>query len=717
MNFSGTNLYPAELYAQDHPAMRFDLVSPFERAAAATGVGETERAKVLEHLTASIDARLVWAMAHRSTWELDWRYCEQEYSLSNERRADNQRIASVYELDPDDTEDERNEERASVSIPVGLEVVEQQVPRYYDALFGADLDKYVDLIGRDSVDQAMSETVESFLNYQQGHEINTPLVGFRWLRDGCMYGTGIMAQGWDFQHNRRTCESVPLWDMWFDPAAREVDACRWLFWRRTVTVADLMAMREAGQLLFTDASLSQALDEVGSPMLVDHLEQGTITAPGGQELINPDKQVNLYLYMQKERWVYVVNCRLIVAITENQVPPETNSQGKVTARYYPVFTFTPTPAIATETEEPGLYGLSLLSMARTMIDLQNSLTHLMHQGTARTALGVTCMDPDLAAEAINNQTQLKAGSIYPIRDPEKSVKQLLFPDVAGPCLNAINHLDMRLERLHGVNNALRGMATYATETATGKSQDLTQATHRLAQGIKLAYWTMRRFWTVALQLNKAYLEESEYIRVIGEEATWHPISKADMNGIAGKDLVPTGMPLSASHAFLAQQGLNLVTLMQQLKMGGMTDLDDRKVLRDTLVAMGYRNIDLICRREMQVGQDPRQENAILLQGGNILVGPHDDHESHYSEHATLYYVPQARDAFKQDPNLLAKFEAHVATHAQALEGAGQGMEGGKPADGLGSGTGMPGLNSQMPAARPKPAGELQAQMAEQGVPA
>jgi len=711
-NLDPANRYPEEML--EHPALKFELVKPFEKAAAMEGGGsDAPRGRILEYLAADFKRRYDWAGTHRSTFEGDWRYCEQEYSLANERRLDNERIASIYERDPDDSGDEKDEERASISLPVGLEVVEQQVPRYYDALFGADLDKYVDLVGRDSVDQDQSDSVEAFMNYQQGHEINTPMIGYRWLRDGCIYGTGIMGQGWDFASNRRTAMHIPLWDMWFDPAGLDVDSCRFIIHRRRMTVAELMEMREAGKCFFTDKALEGSLDEDG--MIVEHDTLGdvaSIATPGGAVHINPDKQVSLYIYMQKDRWIYVVNQTLVVAVADNLVPPENTSPGAAATRLYPVFLFTPNPALSTEDTQPGVYGLGLLSMARVMIDMQNSLAALMHGGVARSALGITFVDPD-ECEALGTQRQTKAGDMIPCRNPEKAVNQLNFPDVSGPCLNGLSHLDMRLERLHGVNNAMRGMATYATETATAKAQDLNQSNHRMAQGIKLGYYTMRKFWTVALHLNKGYLEESEYIRVIGEEATWHKFSRADMEGVAGKDLVPTGMPLAASQAFLAQQGLNLVALMQQLKAGGMVDLDDRKVLRDTLIAMGYRNIDQVCRREMQVGQDPTQENAILLQGGRIMVGPHDDHDSHYQNHMSLYYVPQARDAFKMDPNLQSQFDAHIATHAQALEGAGQGMPAGKPSEGLGSGTGLPGMNTSVPTARPKPAGELQAQMGAQ----
>jgi hypothetical protein len=709
------NTYPQEVFTGTHPAMNLNLLREVEwregqpahdRDVVAGGTFDADAArKAIIYLNGWRYNLFAWMRAKRSAFEQEWLRAEREYEL--EVIGEMERTKSVLPLDPDREQsggDEYNEERANVALPVWFEHTEQMIPRYYEALFGSDPDKFVEVIGRLGNDKVRADTVQEYLNYQQGWEIPTAQIGHDWIRDGIVYSTGIMAQRWNRIDNARAVENVPIWNMWFDPAARHVSDCRFIVWRRYATVAEIKEMRGIGAMAFTDEALSDIAGSIPESADQPAREALNLLAPE-----DDNRQVTIDLWMERDRWIYVVNDYLIVAIVENEIPPVVKANGKILHHSYPVHLFRPLPALQKRDRDRGVYGLSAITMGLPLSDLQNSVTYLMHKGLARQALGVVFVDPDAAPEAYSGSVQIEAGKMYPVKEAGKNVAQINFPAVTSTCLQAIDFLDSRIERLGGVNNALRGSATFSGETATAKQQDLSQATERVRMGILLAYQTMREFWDVALRLNQAYLEESEYRRVVGERSAWAPISRNDLEGIVGKDLVPTGMPLSSSRAWLAQQGLNIASLIQQMKAGGMADVDPRRILRDTLVAMGYRGVDESIPAARRCGNDPTQENELMLDGELVEVGPNDNHEGHLQQHLALFYSPEVREGMKASPILMQAIEAHVQMHAEALEGPAQQAGTSGPSGDHAPGVGLPGQNDALPGARPKPQAELDAQ--------
>jgi hypothetical protein len=684
-----------------HPAMLAERFRPGETR----DTGDVFEA--LENLRTWLDGIQTWMGEERSRFEPDWRYTENEYRIARERAIDENRSASVFQRDPDASRRGRRDRDAELALPVGFEAVEQAIPRDYEAMLGSDPDAYVTVIGREANDEERSRGAQEFLNYQQGWEIDTPIIWRKFIRNARMYGIGILGQLWDFEANTRRVEVCSPWDVWFDPGATGITDCRYIRWRRRVTVGDVLDRIRIGAFA------------INPEAVWDIVAAATV----GEELANPThvgverdetREIQLDIYMEPDRWIYVLADTLIVAVVSSQVPPIRDSQGQPTRWTFPIHIYVPLPEVDEEESPKSVYGLSTLVLGRSIIDMQNSITYLMHKGLARSALGVYFGDPSAMTNPVNGQIELKAGSVFPVRDPRNNMMVETPPDPTGVCLNALGNLDVRMERLSGVNNAIRGQANYATETAYAKQQDLGQATYRFSLDAKMGISAMRHYWDVALRLNQEYLEPTEFIRVVGEKAAWHPFSNEDLQAVSGKDLVPTGMPLSANRQAMAQMGLNLIPLMQQLKAGGMADLDVRRVLRDTLVSLGFRGVEQVVPPAINAGRDPQQENELILQGIPVEVTPNDNHENHYHTHLAMFYDPDARLILKENGAALSGFEAHLAKHAAYLE-----PESGQPAsssgDGMGAGMGVAGQNlNPAPSSRPKPTSELMSQVEGSG---
>lgn len=700
--------YPIDVIRGEHPAFNFGLLNKSEI--------DLRSGKFIESIR-KFDA---WIRSvhdnmrsFRAGFEKEWIEAEQEYNLTDERRQDAGRDASAFMIDPDNIDgDEFGRERASIALPVGYEMTEQTGARYYEVFFGSDQDRFVEIRGRERNDDPGSETVEDWMNFQQGYQINTPRAGLGWCRDACVYGTGIMAQLWDFEMNRRTMKNVSIWDLLFDPAAHEIDECRYTEWRQWITVKQALDMRDKEKFAFTDEAFEASLEPEAEAQEAEQEPQEIQVFD--KKADNDYRRIPLDIFMQKKRWVYRLGGKLIVAIAENQVPPVMftgeDGESRIVAETYPLHVFTPIPGLLMRNKRRSVYGLSHLTLGKPIIDLMNSILFLMNENLARSALGVLFADTDSLGMA-NANMQMEAGKLYPCRDPKNNILQIDFKDVAPQCLEAMGVLNVWIERLHGVNDSVRGQHTGASKTATQARQDLGEATMRLKTGIWMGINSVRQIYDVGLRLNQAYVEPDQFTRVVGEAGVKTPINRETLANVSGIDLMPTGFPQIGSRAQAIEQGTNTIGLITQSQAQGVQGLNPKPLIRQVLKAQGWKNVDQIVGKDIRPGQSADDENEFILQGIPVEVGPNDNHVRHGEIHDTLWEHPDARELFKREPMILQAFEEHLTVHARfrdAMEPPPEESPGGEE----GPGAGIAGTNTELIAPRTKPAAELEAQMTE-----
>jgi hypothetical protein len=721
-----TNLYDEALIdpavaAGEHPAFRLELLRLSETKDAGADT-QKPLSTALADLTSWINRWFSWMKSERREQEIKWSREEELYKLSDTLKDDYNRDGSVFRTDPDAQNDVMASTRQAVNLPIAHDNVEQLIPRYYEALFGSDANGYCEAKPRERNDQISADAISELLNWQQSTCSNTPVVGYRFLRDAALYGAGFLGQRFEGKY-RRITERIPLRDLWTDPAAMDLQQSRFLVWRRRLTVGELKTLRDEKDFAFTDQQLRDVVGVIPDDLISQHDDGEPASSSSQTPEVDELKQVVLDVWMQPDRWIYLLNETLVVGIVENPLwkDEEAEQNGEpISDVHYPIVAFTPVPELDTETEAVGVYGMSHVYLSKASIDLQNSVMWLMNRNLARSALGLLFGDTNNLDPQQANRV-LRAGVLYPMRDPKNSVVSVQLPDVSGPCMNAIGFMQKWDDRLYGVTDAVRGEASYSSQTATATERLFSEASKRANMALLIGQQTMRDFWEIAIRLNRKFVDPAMLPRILGEKAIWAEKGRGALYAVCGLDICPTGMPSTGTKAYLTQNGLNLCSVIAQFKTQGF-NVDPTPLLRDTIKAMGLAQADQIAPEATVMGFDPQQENQELLQGNPIEMGPNDDDKSHLDTHLPLFYAPDARQALKDNPVIFQAYLAHCMNHATRLDqtdpGAGaeamaemQGM-GATPAagEGWGSGQGAPGNNLQQIAAQPKEAADLAAQM-------
>lgn len=639
-----------------------------------------------------------WMGQKRSDLEAKWSLSRRYYNMGEELKQDSNRRASVFINDPSNPDKELNPERAAVVLPLTYEAVQQLQSRLFQRMFGTG-PEYVEFKGRTSNDLPGAGVAEDVMNYQQSYLIPTTVVGNDWINYGLVEGFGVVSRMWDYTLNCPRDEVHPPQNVWIDPAYPYAQLGRWAIVRRYPTISDLMLMRQNGSCFFTDEDMMAALGrgpEENEQRKDFNPERKRFKRKGAPHIYSDRFQVvTLDVFMEREpdRWIYVVNRSLVIAVLPSPLPRDEHRRSR-----FPISTLTP----VRDPDSP--YGDSITYRMCDSQDLCNAMIYMSNKNLARNALGLLFADPSIS----DHNQEVRAGDLHLVPEPSKNVFVAQLPDVTGVAINNVEYVRREIaDKVSGMTDSTRGQAYGANQTATGTQTLINEANSRLEQMALIGQAAIQEYHTIGLLLNQAYLAPMDAIHIAENTGVWRPAQGSDLFGVAGRDIIPTGFPVSGSRSYWAQQGMNLAVAIQNL--GG----NPRPILKRVLDAMQIPEVDQIFPDEDQIGHSPIQENYRMVQGHMVQLDPNDDDLHHLNTHYQFAMNPDVQNALMRNTQAMLAFRTHIAWHMsryqQQQQLLGAAVPGEQPQTAQSGG--VAGMALEAPRQREKPQSELDSQMA------
>jgi len=663
--------------------------------------------KALQAVYEDYDGTLEWLKRIRRVKENDWALSMEYYDMVAELAYDEERRKSVQLSDKFKDLDEMEPERMALVLPFAYESVQLIGAHLYNTMRGRG-PEYCEINGREKNDIEGAKRTEAFLNYQYSHEIPTSDVVSDYILDALKLGTGVKFHTWDTTRNRRREEILPRWNIWWDKASSMQD-CKVVCVRREVSVGELYKLRNDPEspIWFESKDIETALAKVVNHCKPRVHQNEQDKEPTERETHTKENRVNpkyqrvwldIMMHTEPNRWVYVVNESLVVGVTTPEIPdiPELDIESR-----FPISIFSPIR------KRGDIDGDSFVVRILDVQDMSNAALALLIENLKSASVGVGLTSDDSLAG-----TKIRAGYWHQSMSPEKG--NIMYPAAnTQQILGLIDWLTSRVtDRVTGTTPEFRGQARYSGMPATAIRDLLEQGTSRMSPMEDRALFAMQDGYSVAITLNRLYLQPHKYFRVVGEQAVLpgrapqgdpRGINASDIIGASGKDLVPTGFPGASST--IAQETLNEAAVIMQT--GG----NPRPLMRE-YVKVKYRGVinpdDVF--PENGIGNDPIQENENLLAGMPISRDPDDIDPHHIQIHMMLQQDARFVQAAQMNPVLMVAWQSHMQQHMQAMQQQGLTMGGAPMQQGMGSGVGTSGLSTNMMGADPKMGGEIEAQM-------
>lgn len=209
----------------------------------------------------------------------------------------------------------------------------------------------------------------------------------------------------------------------------------------------------------------------------------------------------------------------------------------------------------------------------------------------------------------------------------------------------IHQLDTEMRTIAGLGDMGSGIRPKSLKSGFGLEK-LEQAEENRKAPIYLNYSLSEAKWQkVALELFRMAAPKQRYYRILGENKAWtvQSLQEADLEG--GVDIWPDmGGPMPKTH-------LEKLATLESLQQMGYLNSQDPQVRQRVLREYGLGDIDVATDTDEKFIQ---REHDRWKDGGQLAVGPFDNHQLHMMRHLELYkseeydtYSQDQRDAFIQ----------------------------------------------------------------------
>jgi hypothetical protein len=279
-------------------------------------------------------------------------------------------------------------------------------------------------------------------------------------------------------------------------------------------------------------------------------------------------------------------------------------------------------------------------------------------------------------------------------------------DASAQILNVVDwYTNRTTDRISGVSPGMRGEMQYSGMPATAVRDLIAQGGTRMSPQEIRAVDSKQDIDTVGITLNKLYLAPHSTFRISGEDGIARPMDAGDIQGVSGKDLIPTGFPGSSGD--LAQKAMAFAGVLMQAGR-------DPALLLKFALKMEFKgriNVDQIFPED-GVGNDPMQENMNIMQGKPVVRDPDDLDQNHMAIHMQLAQDKNFNKAVKMNPMLMIVLQNHMQEHMAGVNRLAS-MQAGVPAPQNGGGSGPAGMNAQMVGPQPMADSSREKQMASE----
>jgi hypothetical protein len=433
---------------------------------------------------------------------------------------------------------------SNLFIPYVFSIIETVVPRIMAGLFSARPWLGILPLRSDMVRNA--KALENLLDYQLTQKMGFFSVAASWIKETCIYGTGILKVGWEYKEEEVTVtkplveifgiplgsqpvketkvtvddpyvEHIDLWDFFVDPDAKDIDSAKYCIHRSYPTIEELEQKAEDG--------LYKNIDEVKKAIATSEEQRGRderLSSIGMQS--NPlrrEDEIVLIEYWEDDRVIGVVNDSILVRNDENPF----YHRKKPFLRLVDIFV------------PHEFYGKGEVEIAR---DMQYELNSLRNARMDNVNLLINRMWKVLRGADIDlKQLRSRAGGIIEV-DDMNDIEELTFTDIASSSYMEDSRIREDMDRAVGVFDYTRGETTDRRETATTASILSQSADERFKLKVRLMEDTgLRRLGQLLVALNQQFLTSERAVRILGTEGMEF-INVSPQDIIGQYDVMPLG---------------------------------------------------------------------------------------------------------------------------------------------------------------------------------
>lgn len=269
--------------------------------------------------------------------------------------------------------------------------------------------------------------------------------------------------------------------------------------------------------------------------------------------------------------------------------------------------------------------------------------------------------------------KLQKGYMYPTSDP-KSVNLFQFPGPTSALQMALELVRSWVQFLFGISEYAAGMESTIDPSAPAKKAEIVveQGNVRLNLIIKRKNDTLKDIFRRWYLLYQANMPSNKFMRIAGEgegDNPWkfEPISYEDFNLKSLPDFELTGNILNSNKQLEMQKSIAIYNMLVTNVFFNPATTQGLQALQSLTKWLIDKMDDTSLSRFLPKVQNegilytPEEENAVMLQGTEIVPTPNDDDMQHIKSHANFMNNPTCPEEIKP------KIGQHIKDHLQQMQ--------------------------------------------------
>jgi len=504
---------------------------------------------------------------------------------------------------------------------------------------------------------------------------------------------------WNFHEDDVDCALVPPHNLFIEPNAKHLQEADWIVYRETRTAAWLTKQFDLKKNFFdtsdlngpnindnrttdTDMDITHGSIHQSTPenaITVDHIwTDDVMIIIGGEKVIKKERNP-LWEWREPEEQLEQFLQEQIPVIEQQGIEITEEIQAEIEASFTPILNFFDRPMkpfvqLKSVNDGKQLYSSGVMKQLLPVIHTINQRKQQIDDNANDVANSQIWFDGTaIDATTVEGQVVNMPGAIcnFPgMATIPGSVQRVSGVGLPQYVIEDMFHSQRIFDDISGQHEVSRGAKAVGKQTATQVSRqaEADQVVVRLlVRQLETSTVEVYKWW---IQLMKLFYTEPKLIQVHGINDTrdFFEFSAGDIDD--GMDIrVKPGSTLPVNKETRRQEALTLgqqgfmapVDMFEALEFQNPEQMAENLALWQTGQAPGQVP-------EEVVGNDPQQENILLLQGQQIDVNELDNHDLHMEAHVMMF----EEVANKVPPEIQQVIQEHIQATVAFIEGGAQG---------------------------------------------
>jgi len=227
------------------------------------------------------------------------------------------------------------------------------------------------------------------------------------------------------------------------------------------------------------------------------------------------------------------------------------------------------------------------------------------------------------------------------------------PEFAALEQAAIEHI----ERISGMIEVNAGVLTNTTQSGRAMAYQQEIQAAKLGSIVNELESSMRRLGSMLLKLWQEYMPIDMTVHILGES------KKLEAVTFQIEDINSTDVRIEPGSMLAKSLTVQRELANQAFERGGYGPPTDPSAVRQYRKDMEFGSLDFLYGDDANGERTyAREENTVLMAGGDSTPQPTEDHEVHIDEHKKMLHSVQMRQAQLEQPDLFNRAMTHVAEH-------------------------------------------------------